>query len=130
MSGVPCKHRGESASGYVAAFLAACYSCGQPSQGVPQANIVAGNKHYLHPSPPPPTFPAAEDGKDGASAGASSTAAAGAQQRMSDYVLPACDSKALCAYLGLFRCGRAGAGLWAVAAGFGSAYVLHVSVRC
>lgn len=56
----------------------------------------------------PPRLPAsihiAEDGKDAGGAGAAATTGGSAQQRMSDYVLPACDSKALCAYLGLFRC--------------------------
>lgn len=65
----------------------------------------------------PPRLPAfirsAEDGKDAAGAGAAATAAGSAQQRMSDYVLPACDSKALCAYLGLFRCAvLCGTGPW------------------
>lgn len=61
------------------------------------------------PERPPPTlaplYPAsAEDGKDGQAAGGGGAAPAGSvQQRMSDYVLPACDSKALCAYLALFR---------------------------
>jgi len=48
---------------------------------------------------PPPS----EDGKDAGGTGTTTAAAGAAQQRMSDYVLPACDSKALCAYLGLFR---------------------------
>jgi hypothetical protein len=51
--------------------------------------------------------PAAEDGQQ--ATGASGAAGlqqqqGGQQQRLSDYVLPACDSKALCAYLDLFRC--------------------------
>jgi hypothetical protein len=59
----------------------------------------------------PPTsapYPPAEDGQQ--AAGASGAGAQqqqqqqGQQQRLSDYVLPACDSKALCAYLDLFRC--------------------------
>ncbi|KAL4457392.1 hypothetical protein ABPG75_012257 [Micractinium tetrahymenae] len=44
--------------------------------------------------------------EDGAAASGTAAAAAPAgsiQQRMNDFVLPACDSKALCAYLGLFK---------------------------
>ena len=62
----------------------------------------AGGAAPHHPplGPPPP----AEDGKEGGAGGASGSAPSGAvQQRMSDFVLPACDSKALCAYLALFK---------------------------
>ena len=52
----------------------------------------------------PTPAPAAEDGQQAAgTGGAAAQQQQGQQQRLSDYVLPACDSKALCAYLDLFR---------------------------
>ena len=51
------------------------------------------------PPPPLPPGPAEDGGVSGAQGGAGSTP----QQRLSDFVLPACDSKAICAYLALFR---------------------------
>lgn len=46
---------------------------------------------------------AAEDGTTATGTAAAAAPAGSIQQRMNDFVLPACDSKALCAYLGLFK---------------------------
>ncbi|KAL4441042.1 hypothetical protein ABPG77_010473 [Micractinium sp. CCAP 211/92] len=44
-----------------------------------------------------------EDGTTATGTAAAAAPAGSIQQRMNDFVLPACDSKALCAYLGLFK---------------------------
>jgi len=58
---------------------------------------------HLPTHPPDPTHLLAEGGQDGGSAAGGAAGAGSMQQRLSDYVLPACDSKALCAYLSLFK---------------------------
>ena len=73
--------------------MAAIAACAQPSPFATWYNI----------SQQCPDGPA-EDGQQAANGtGGAAAGAGGVQQRMADFVLPACDSKALCAYLGLFR---------------------------